>query len=186
VCGSETEEGLNVRLGWTILAFLEIAESKVELSCLGLRRLGDARARAVIASSSAPSLYLAMLRPTRASDRAVLAQIWAGRRANESLDDAWDYLITVGDSANEVRPVFPRAVARLHWHFDHPSAARGSDDEGLAVFRRVRDEIKTRITGWLQQSTAEEILDLCPLRMAALAQPKPLESTPSLQNKPGR
>jgi len=66
------------------------------------------------------------------------------------LDDGWDYVVTVCDSANEACPVFPRAATRLHWSFDDPSLARGSDDERLVVFRRVRDEIETRITRWLQ------------------------------------
>ena len=67
------------------------------------------------------------------------------------LDDGWDYVVTVCDSANEACPVFPRAATRLHWSFDDPSAVRGTDDQRLAVFRRVRDEIQTRITRWLQQ-----------------------------------
>jgi arsenate reductase (thioredoxin) len=67
------------------------------------------------------------------------------------LGDPWDYVVTVCDSANEACPVFPRAATRMHWSFGDPSIARGSDDERLAVFRRVRDEIKTRITGWLHQ-----------------------------------
>jgi arsenate reductase (thioredoxin) len=67
------------------------------------------------------------------------------------LDDAWDYVVTVCDSANEACPVFPRAATRVHWSFADPSAALGSDDERLAMFRRVRDEIKTQITTWLQQ-----------------------------------
>jgi arsenate reductase len=62
--------------------------------------------------------------------------------------------VTVCDSANEACPVFPRAVTRVHWSFDDPSAARGSDAERLGVFCRVRDEIKTHITTWLQQIPA--------------------------------
>jgi arsenate reductase len=70
------------------------------------------------------------------------------------LDDRWDYVVTVCDGANEACPVFPRAATRVHWSFDDPSSARGSDDERLAVFRRVRDEIEARITAWLQQHAA--------------------------------
>jgi arsenate reductase len=70
------------------------------------------------------------------------------------LDDRWDYVVTVCDSANEACPVFPRAGARLHWSFDDPSGASGSDDERLAVFRRVRDAIKTHIIAWLHQHAA--------------------------------
>ena len=65
------------------------------------------------------------------------------------VDEPWDYVITVCDSANEACPVFPAATTRLHWSFDDPSAARGSEAERLAVFRRVRDEIKAKIESWL-------------------------------------
>lgn len=67
------------------------------------------------------------------------------------LEEPWDYVITVCDSANEACPVFPGATARLHWSFEDPSAARGAESERLAVFRRVRDEIKSRIQTWLAE-----------------------------------
>ncbi len=70
------------------------------------------------------------------------------------LDDTWDFVVTVCDSAREACPVFPRAVARVHWSFDDPSRARGSEEERLAVFRRVRDEIEIHITAWLQEVSA--------------------------------
>jgi arsenate reductase len=63
--------------------------------------------------------------------------------------EPWDAVISVCDSANAACPVFPGATSRLHWSFDDPSAARGTDAERLAVFRRVRDEIKARIEAWL-------------------------------------
>jgi arsenate reductase len=56
-----------------------------------------------------------------------------------------DYAITVCDEAKEACPYFPGSRATLHWSFDDPSAATGTDDERLAVFRRVRDEIGARI-----------------------------------------
>jgi len=62
------------------------------------------------------------------------------------VNEPWDYVITVCDHANESCPVFPGAATRLHWSFDDPSAATGSDDDRLRVFRRVRDEILGRIT----------------------------------------
>lgn len=65
------------------------------------------------------------------------------------LGEPWDFVITVCDHAKEACPVFPAGAARLHWSFDDPSAALGSDAERLTVFRRVRDEIKGRIGAWL-------------------------------------
>jgi arsenate reductase (thioredoxin) len=65
------------------------------------------------------------------------------------LDQPWDQVITVCDHANERCPVFPWGAARLHWSFEDPSRATGTEEERLAIFRRIRDEIGTRIRGWL-------------------------------------
>ena len=61
------------------------------------------------------------------------------------LGERWDYLITVCDDANESCPVFPGAADRSHWSFADPSKAAGTDEERLAVFRAVRDQIGQRI-----------------------------------------
>jgi arsenate reductase len=68
---------------------------------------------------------------------------------DEFLDQPWDAVITVCDSANERCPVFPRSAQRLHWSFEDPSKARGSEEERLELFRRIRDEIAARIDGWV-------------------------------------
>ncbi len=59
------------------------------------------------------------------------------------LSTAFDYVITVCDHARETCPVFSGPVSqRLHIGFEDPAAARGTPEEVLAVFRRVRDEIR--------------------------------------------
>jgi arsenate reductase (thioredoxin) len=63
--------------------------------------------------------------------------------------EPWDYVITVCDDANERCPVFPGRTTRLHWGFDDPSAATGTEEERLAAFRRVRDAIAGRLRTWL-------------------------------------
>jgi arsenate reductase len=61
------------------------------------------------------------------------------------LNDEWDYVITVCDDANETCPVFPgKVLHRLHFGFEDPSKASGSEEFIMSQFRRVRDEIKTR------------------------------------------
>ncbi|MCL6529909.1 MAG: arsenate reductase ArsC [Meiothermus ruber] len=70
------------------------------------------------------------------------------------LDQDWDDVITVCDAAAESCPVFPRAVRRHHWSFPDPSAAPGTEEERLAVFRRVRDAIRDRVVGWLHSEGA--------------------------------
>ena len=61
------------------------------------------------------------------------------------LDEPWDLVVTVCDSAREACPTLPRPVPKLHLSFFDPAASEGSDDEKLAVFRRVRDEIRERL-----------------------------------------
>ena len=61
------------------------------------------------------------------------------------LGEPFDYVVTVCDDANEACPVFPGAENRLHWSFQDPSRAEGSEEKRLEVFRKVRDEIQARI-----------------------------------------
>jgi arsenate reductase len=64
-------------------------------------------------------------------------------------DDPFDFVITVCDRANESCPLFPGKTERIHWSFDDPTAATGSDEEKLAAFRRIRDEIRAKIAAWI-------------------------------------
>jgi len=59
--------------------------------------------------------------------------------------EPFDEVITVCDAAAEACPVFPGAVRRRHWSLEDPSKATGTEEEQLAVYRRVRDELRTRI-----------------------------------------
>ncbi|MCL6097453.1 MAG: arsenate reductase ArsC [Bacteroidetes bacterium] len=64
---------------------------------------------------------------------------------NESthLNQSFDYVITVCDNAKETCPVFTGKVKhRLHIGFEDPADATGTEEEIVAVFRKVRDQIK--------------------------------------------
>jgi arsenate reductase len=75
------------------------------------------------------------------------------RNASKSLDqfvnDDFDLVVTVCDNAREACPVFHGARETLHWPFDDPADATGSEEQKLAEFRRVRDEIRDRIQQYL-------------------------------------
>jgi len=60
---------------------------------------------------------------------------------------AFDYVVTVCDSAKESCPRFPGKTKVRHVDFEDPAAAQGSDEEVLATFRRVRDQIKEFVSG---------------------------------------
>ena len=57
----------------------------------------------------------------------------------------FDYVITVCDRANESCPIFPGGTERIHWSFDDPTAATGTDEERLRTFTTVRNAIQQRL-----------------------------------------
>jgi arsenate reductase len=61
------------------------------------------------------------------------------------LDEAWDLVVTVCDSARESCPLFPGAVEQIHVSFPDPILAEGSEGERLAAYRAVRDDIRARL-----------------------------------------
>jgi len=58
--------------------------------------------------------------------------------------------VTVCDNAQESCPAFPDAGEVLHWPFDDPADATGTDEEKRKMFCRVRDEISDRISLYLK------------------------------------
>jgi arsenate reductase len=63
------------------------------------------------------------------------------KHLDEFLADDVQTVITVCGNADQACPVFPGQLNRHHWGFDDPAHATGSEEEQMAVFRRVRDEI---------------------------------------------
>ncbi len=63
------------------------------------------------------------------------------KHMNDFLDRDVRTVITVCGNADQACPMFPGQVNRYHWGFDDPAHATGGEDEQMAVFRRVRDEI---------------------------------------------
>ncbi len=57
----------------------------------------------------------------------------------------FDTVITVCDRANESCPIFPGGTERIHWSFDDPSAATGSNEQRLQAFRTIRDAIREHL-----------------------------------------
>lgn len=75
----------------------------------------------------------------------------AGHRSkswNEFLSAPVETVITVCGHADQACPIFPGQVNRHHWPFDDPAHATGTEEERLAVFRRVRDEIRRRFEAY--------------------------------------
>ena len=69
----------------------------------------------------------------------------AGHRSkhvDEFAGEPFDLVLTVCDNAKEVCPIFPGGTRMAHHSFDDPAVSHGTEEERLALFRRVRDEIR--------------------------------------------
>jgi len=66
------------------------------------------------------------------------------------IDQKIELAVTVCDNAKEACPVLPGVAETLHWPFDDPADATGTDEEKMEVFRRVRDEIREKISNYLK------------------------------------
>jgi arsenate reductase len=65
------------------------------------------------------------------------------KNVDQFINQSFDYVITVCDHAKETCPIFTGKVSeKLHIGFEDPAEARGSEEEILKVFRKVRNEIK--------------------------------------------
>ena len=64
------------------------------------------------------------------------------KHMNDFLDRKIHTVITVCGNADQACPMYPGQVKRYHWGFEDPAHAKGTDDEILAEFRRVRDQIR--------------------------------------------
>lgn len=65
--------------------------------------------------------------------------------------ELFDYVITVCDEASAERcPAFPGKAKKLHWGFEDPSSFKGTEDEKIARTRVIRDQIKAKVSQWIQ------------------------------------
>ena len=67
------------------------------------------------------------------------------KSVHEFLGQRFDYVVTVCDQARQVCPVFPGVHESLHWGYEDPAEAEGTEDQRLAVFRRVFIQLGERV-----------------------------------------
>lgn len=98
-------------------------------------------------------VFSAGVAPTHVRPEAIEAMREIGidisSQRSKSIDEftgqAFDYVITVCDNANQECPIFPGKTERIHWSIEDPAAVRGNEQAKLAAFRRVRDELNDRL-----------------------------------------
>ena len=83
---------------------------------------------------------------------------WArSKSVDEFLGQSFDYVVTVCDQARQVCPVFPGVHDALHWGYDDPAEATGTEEERLAVFRRVFIQIGERVRQFATVTNRQEV-----------------------------
>lgn len=78
----------------------------------------------------------------------------SSKSVDRFLDQNFDYVITVCAEAEESCPTFLGTVNEIHWYFEDPALAQGSESEILESFRQVRDELQDSIADFLQHLNA--------------------------------
>ncbi len=73
----------------------------------------------------------------------------------EFAGERFDYVITVCDSARERCPAFPGGGKRVHWSVEDPAEAAGREEPSRQAFRAARDDLRTRIEGFLRPEVVE-------------------------------
>ena len=95
----------------------------------------------VASAGSKPAGYVHPLAILAMAEIGIDISAHQSKHLDEFLTDEVKTVITVCGNADQVCPIFPGQMNRYHWGFDDPAHATGSEDEQMAVFRRVRDEI---------------------------------------------
>jgi arsenate reductase len=98
-------------------------------------------------------VFSAGIKPTQVNPLAIKVMAEAGidiskhrsKSAMEFIGQKFDYVVTVCDNAKQTCPIFPGKYEKIHWDLEDPAEAQGSEEERLAFFRRIRDEIKNNI-----------------------------------------
>ncbi len=87
-------------------------------------------------------------------ERGIDLSVHRSQHVDEYVGQTFDYVITVCDNAAANCPAFPGDGKRLHWPFNDPAAAIGSEDTILGDFRRVRDQIEAQVRRWLSENVS--------------------------------
>lgn len=100
--------------------------------------------------------------PTHVRPEAIAAMKEIGidisRHRSKSIDEfttqAFDYVITVCDNANQQCPTFAGPSQRIHWNIEDPAAVQGDEQTRLDAFRQARDLLQARLRQFLAEQVA--------------------------------
>ena len=89
-------------------------------------------------------------------ERGLDASAHSSKSVQEFIHQPFDYVITLCEE--EVCPVFPGAVTRLHWGMPDPSAVQGDNDAKMEAFRRTAESLQARLQEFVQTLPQPELM----------------------------
>ncbi|HCU86396.1 MAG: low molecular weight phosphatase family protein [Verrucomicrobiales bacterium] len=114
----------------------------------GILRAAAGETVAVASAGSAPAGYVHPLAIEVLKEIDIDISGHTSKHLDEFLAQDVHTVITVCGNADQACPVFPGQAVKYHWPFDDPAHATGTEAEQLAVFRRVRDEIRAKFEAY--------------------------------------
>ncbi len=114
-------------------------------------------------AGNAFEVFSAGTKPTEVRPEAIAVMREAGidisghrsKSVDEFAGQDFDYVITVCDNAKQSCPIYPAKTKRIHWSIEDPAALQGSEEERLAAFRRIRDELRLRLQRFAETEAAK-------------------------------
>ncbi len=108
----------------------------------GILRAASRGRFSVASAGSKPAGYVHPLSIRALAEIGIDISSHTSKHMNDFLKQDVETVITVCGNADQACPMYPGQVSRHHWPFVDPAHAQGSEEEIMAVFRRVRDEIR--------------------------------------------
>jgi len=114
-------------------------------------------------AGNAFEVFSAGTKPTEVRPEAIAVMREAGidisghrsKSVDEFAGQDFDYVITVCDNAKQSCPIYPAKTKRIHWSIEDPAAVQASEEERLAAFRRIRDELRLRLQRFAETEAAK-------------------------------
>ena len=102
-------------------------------------------------------VFSAGVKPTQVNPLAIKVMAEVGidiskhisKSAMEFIGQQFDYVFTVCDNAKQTYPIFPGKYEKIHWNLEDPAQTKGTEEERLLIFRKVRNQIKGNIIEFL-------------------------------------
>ncbi len=104
----------------------------------------------VVSAGSKPAGYVHPLAIKVMAEIGIDISHHTSKPMSEFVTQPVETVITVCGHADQACPIFPGQLNRHHWPFEDPAHAVGTEEEKLAVFRRVRNEIRRTFTTYAE------------------------------------